>query len=100
MSRFEVLADQVAAVLDVDEAIIDGEVIVADETGRPQFYELLRVPRSASYVAFDILWLDGTDLRFLPLAERHRRLQSILPKGSPIVSEALSVAGRGASYSS
>jgi len=55
MSRFEVLADQVAAVLDVDEAIIDGEVIVADETGRPQFYELLRVPRSASYVAFDIL---------------------------------------------
>ena len=39
----------------------DGEVIVADETGRPQFYELLRVPRSASYVAFEILWADGTD---------------------------------------
>ena len=35
----------------------DGEVIAVDETGRPQFYELLRVPRSASYVAFDILWL-------------------------------------------
>ena len=61
MSRFEVLADQVAAVLDLDGAIIDGEVIVADETGRPQFYELLRVPRSACYVAFDILWADGTD---------------------------------------
>ena len=27
--------------------------------------------------------------------ERRRRLQGILPKGSPIVSEALSVAGRG-----
>ena len=94
MSRFEVLADQVAAVLDVDEAIIDGEVIVADETGRPQFYELLRVPRSASYVAFDILWLDGTDLRSLPL-ERRQRLKGLLPEGSPIVSEALSVAGRG-----
>ena len=95
MSRFEVLADQVAAVLDVDEAIIDGEVIVADETGRPQFYELLRVPRSASYVAFDILWLDGTDLRSLPLGERRQRLKGLLPKGSAIVSEALSVAGRG-----
>ena len=94
MSRFEVLADQVAAVLDVDEAIIDGEVIVADETGRPQFYELLRVPRSASYVAFDILWLDGTDLRSLPL-ERRQRLKGLLPEGSPIVSEALSVEGRG-----
>jgi hypothetical protein len=31
----------------------------------------------------------------LPLDERRRRLQGILPKGSPIVSEALSVAGRG-----
>ena len=39
MSRFEVLADQVAAVLDVDEAIIDGEVIVVDETGRPHSTE-------------------------------------------------------------
>ena len=39
MSRFEVLADQAAAVLDVDEAIIDGEVIVVDETGRPHSAE-------------------------------------------------------------
>jgi bifunctional non-homologous end joining protein LigD len=95
LSRFEALGDQVAAVLDVDDAIIDGEVIVVDETGRPQFYELLRVPRSANYVAFDILWLNGTDLRALPLDERRRRLQGILPKGSPIVSEALFVEGRG-----
>jgi len=53
LSRFEALGDQAAAALDVDEAVIDGEVISADESGRPQFYQLLRVPRSASYVAFD-----------------------------------------------
>jgi len=41
-------------------------------------------------MAFDIL-----DLRSLPLGERRRRLQGILPKGSAIISEALSVAGRG-----
>jgi bifunctional non-homologous end joining protein LigD len=70
-------------------------VIAADETGRPQFYELLRLPRSASYVAFDILWLNGTDLRALPLTERRKCLQGIVLKGSPIVSEVLSVAGRG-----
>jgi bifunctional non-homologous end joining protein LigD len=64
-------------VLDVDEAVIDGEVIAIDESGRPQFYELLR---SASYVAFDVLWAGGTDLRSLPLDERRRRLQGILPK--------------------
>ena len=95
MSRFEALGDQVAAVLDVDDAIIDGEVVVVDESGRPQFYELLRVPRSASYVAFDILWADSTDLRSLPLNERRKRLQAILPAKSPIISAALSVAGRG-----
>ena len=57
LSRFEALGNHVAATLHVDDAIIDGEVIAPDETGRPQFYELLRVPRSAGYVAFDILWL-------------------------------------------
>jgi ATP-dependent DNA ligase len=49
-----------AAELDVDEAILDGEVIAADATGRPQFYELLRRARAPSYVAFDLLWLDAT----------------------------------------
>ena len=77
------------------QAVVDGEVIAADETGRPQFCELLRVPRSACYVAFDILWVDVTDLRSLPLRERRCRLQTILPKGSPVVSEALFVVGRG-----
>ena len=95
MSRFAALGDQVAAALDVDEAVIDGEVIATDETGRPQFYDLLRGPRSASYVAFDILWLNSTDLRALPLTERRKSLQGIVSKGSSIVSEALSVEGRG-----
>ena len=75
--------------------LLDGEVIAADETGRPQFYELLCGPRRASYVALDILWLNGTDLRALPLTERRKSLQGIVSKGSPIVSEALSVEGRG-----
>ena len=47
------------------------------------------------YVAFDLLWLNGVDLRSLPLSERRQALQAILPKGSPIVSEALSIEARG-----
>jgi ATP-dependent DNA ligase len=39
--------------------------------------------------------LNGADLRPLPLTERRQRLQSILPKGSAIISEALSVTGTG-----
>lgn len=95
LSRCDALGDQVAAALDVEEAILDGEVIAADETGRPQFYDLLRGTRERAYVAFDVLWLDGADLRSLSLDERRQRLADILPKVSPIVSEALSVRGRG-----
>ena len=54
--RFETLARQVTAELGVSEAILDGEVIVADESGRPQFYDLLRSVREPAYVAFDLLW--------------------------------------------
>jgi len=79
----------------VDDAVLHGEVIAADETGRPQFYELLRRARTASYVAFDLPWLNGSDLRALPLSERRRRLQDILPKESPVIAMALSVEGRG-----
>jgi bifunctional non-homologous end joining protein LigD len=52
-------------------------------------------PRAPAYVAFDILWLTGADLRSLPLGERRKRLQAILPAQSPIISEALSATGRG-----
>lgn len=95
MHRFDPLAGQIADNIVVDDAVIDGEIIAADETGRPQFYDLLRGTHSPCYVAFDLLWLNGTDLRSLPLHERRQRQHGILPKGSAIVSEALSVEGRG-----
>jgi ATP-dependent DNA ligase len=50
-------------VIDLDGVILDGEVIATDESGRPQFYDLLRRTRAPAYVAFDILWLNGADLR-------------------------------------
>jgi ATP-dependent DNA ligase len=46
-------------------------------------------------VAFDLIWLNGADLRPLPRTERRLRLQGILPKGSAVISEALSVTGTG-----
>jgi bifunctional non-homologous end joining protein LigD len=98
MHRFEGLGEQIAASLvasDVADAILDGEVIAADETGRPQFYDLLRQRRTPTYVAFDVLWLNSADLRPLPLIERRRHLQNILPKGSAIICEPLSVTGTG-----
>jgi len=95
LSRFDALCKRIAAELDASDVILDGEVIAADETGRPQFYDLIRRTRSPAYVAFDILWLNGTDLRALPLSERRRRLKAILPARSRAISETLSVPGRG-----
>jgi len=40
---------------------------MTDEAGRAQFYELLRGRQGPVYVAFDIVWLNGVDLRPLPL---------------------------------
>jgi bifunctional non-homologous end joining protein LigD len=102
-TRFDALCEQMASALchevmselGVEDAILDGEVITADETGRPQFYDLLRRTRSPSYVAFDLLWLNGADLRPLPLRERRERLKTILHAGSPTIAEAVSVEHRG-----
>ena len=69
MSRFAGLGDQIAASLTVSDAILDGEVIATDETGRPQFYDLLRHTQAPTYVAFDVIWLNGIDLRQRPLTE-------------------------------
>ena len=93
--RFDALAAEVAAALRADEAILDGEVIVADETGRPQFYDLLRGRLPPAYVAFDLLRIDRVELRSKPLSERWVVLRGLLPEGSPTIAEALSVEGRG-----
>jgi hypothetical protein len=58
---------------------------------------LLQALSEPSYIAFDLLWLSGADLRSLPLSERRRCLHGILPKHSSIITEALSVDGRGRS---
>src|SRR5215469_5347535 len=74
--RMQEYAREIAASLDVSDAILDGEIIAADETGRPQFYDLFRDTWAPAYVAFDLIWLNGADLRPLPLSERRRHLQN------------------------
>ena len=95
MSRFNGFADQLARDLDIRDAVFDGEVIAADDTGRPQFYDLLQQSRRLNYVVFDLLWLNSTDLRTLPLAVRRRRLRAMPPEESRALSAVLSVKGRG-----
>src|SRR5689334_18664504 len=65
----------VAAVpkLGCQSAVLDGEVIVQDESGRSDFDALHSAirwqPGQLIFFAFDILLLDGKDLRDAPLEE-------------------------------
>jgi bifunctional non-homologous end joining protein LigD len=80
-SRFSVAAEAIAA-LPAHSFLIDGEMIVTDETGLAVF-DLVRRRRhehEAVLVAFDLIELEGKDLRRLPI-ENRKRMQSKLVRG-------------------
>ena len=95
LRRTRPLADALARSLKVQSAIFDGEVVVKDATGRDIFLNLMRRQGEASYVAFDLLWLNGRDLRDRPLTDRKRALRRVLPRRSKLIREALCVPERG-----
>ena len=82
--RFPLIAAAVAA-LPARSCLIDGEAIVCDENGLAVF-DLIRGNRtlaSAVLCAFDLLELDGKDLRRLPIEARKGTLAKLL-RGTPI----------------
>ena len=60
------------------EAILDGEIVYLGRDGVPRFYDLMRRRGPQCFYAFDLLWLDGEDLRERPLLERKRVLRRIV----------------------
>jgi bifunctional non-homologous end joining protein LigD len=82
MKRFDDLAVAIAKELKVSNAVLDGEIVAVDESGMPAFYDLMKRKRQTLYFAFDLLWLNGRDLRDLPLLERKKILRSIVPPKS------------------
>ena len=65
------------------DCILDGEACALDHNGSPDFPALqaaLSEGRSGDliYFGFDLLFLDGEDLRSLPLSERKARLSRLL----------------------
>jgi len=75
---FEPLATAIAQELAGRSAILDGEIVHPGPDGRPMFYELMRRRGPFCFYAFDLLWLDGIDLR--PLSERKTLLRKMLPR--------------------
>jgi bifunctional non-homologous end joining protein LigD len=76
-------------------AVLDGEIVNIGSDGKPQFYDLLTRRSPQQFVAFDVLWHDGRDLRNLPLIERKRILRRIIPKETPCLLYADYIEARG-----
>jgi bifunctional non-homologous end joining protein LigD len=95
LSRFEELAYHVRAELGRIEAILDGEVIALDPDGRQSFRDLMSRRGNLHYAAFDLLWLDGKDLRDRPLFRRRQQLECLIPATSTMLSRIFAVEGRG-----
>jgi bifunctional non-homologous end joining protein LigD len=74
--------------------ILDGEIVNLDSEGRPQFYETLRRRGEQILYAFDILQLNGIDLRLRPLLERKEALLNAVA-GHPGILPARHVEERG-----
>jgi bifunctional non-homologous end joining protein LigD len=85
--KFSPIANALAH-LKVDSAVVDGEVVVFDEGGRSDFQSLQAMLKggaraSPTFVAFDLPYCDGTDLRSARLDERKKRLDEILRRSGP-----------------
>jgi bifunctional non-homologous end joining protein LigD len=84
-ARFQQIADALTK-LKASDAYIDGEVVVLDEAGVSRFASLqdaLSLKKRTErlvYFAFDLLHLDGRDMRVLPLVERKAKVESLLGK--------------------
>ncbi len=84
--------------LPFDRVLVDGEVVVHDDAGRPSFQRLqqrgrlskpLDVQRAAAELpatlyAFDLLAFDDLDVRPVPLAARKEWLRAVLPTVGPL----------------
>ncbi len=73
--------------------VVDGEIIVMNKDGKPDFNALQTWRSEADgllvYYLFDILWLEGYDLMNVPLADRKNILRQVIPVHESIrVSEA------------
>ena len=92
---FRTIADRLEG-WDVQNAIIDGELVVSDAHGKSNFSELKNALSNDQsdrfqYYAFDLLRLDGKDLTKFPLLERKAALAQVIAdnaaksKNQPII---------------
>lgn len=100
-ARFPAVAASLADWAAGRAMVLDGELVVTDDAGRTDFQALqgfLRNPagKHPAYVVFDLLALDGDDLRDRPLVERKELLETLAQDAPDDVRYSVHVRGNGA----
>jgi bifunctional non-homologous end joining protein LigD len=94
--RLRKIADD-ARHIGASSAIIDGEVVVPGENGTTDFSVLQNELKGSSikivFVGFDLLYLNGRDLRKLPLIERKAHLKDLIDGSAIQFSESFDIDG-------
>ena len=71
-----------------NDVVVDGEIVSLDENGYSRFQYLQNWKSDPQgtlvYYVFDLLWIDGYDITMLPLTERKKILQQIIPAADSI----------------
>lgn len=63
------------------DVVLDGEVVVFNDEGKPDFDALQKYNghnTPISYCIFDVLWMDGKNLMHLPLSQRKDILKELI----------------------
>lgn len=70
------------------DVVLDGEIVLMNEEGRPDFEKLQQYEDNRHlpliYYVFDLLFMDGNDLRRLPLVERKKHLKGLI-RENPVI---------------
>lgn len=83
------------------KAVLDGEIVVLNDEGHPEFQLLQHyeenMHRPLQYYVFDLLMKDGKDLSELPLLERKKLLKRLIP-ANPVIKYSDHIEGEGISF--
>jgi bifunctional non-homologous end joining protein LigD len=86
-ASFEPLQQNIGASLPNDSAVLDGEIVCLDRKGRSRFNDLLFRRGDPCFFVFDLLFVNGQDLRTAQLSDRKHELRRLL--GRPSVQSGL-----------
>ena len=77
-ATFQDLAQRIGKMFPHNRVVLDAEIVCLDKRGRPQFKNLLFHRGGPSFVAFDLLYNTGTDLRREQVLDRKSAVRRLL----------------------